>query len=99
HDLELDELQWVERREQTGAKRATVLTHVSQHIVDAGGHATPAPAAKKTTAKTTAKKTAKKTPAKKAPAKKKAPTKKSSAKKAATSKAAPSRSASKTRRG
>jgi hypothetical protein len=97
HDLELDELQWVQRREQTGAKRATVLVQVGQLIADAGGGGAPAPAAKKTARKTTAGRS----PAKRATAKKKTPAKKSSAKKSGTSraKAAPSRSASKTRRG
>jgi hypothetical protein len=100
HDLELDELQWVERRERTGAKRAGVLIHVGELIIDAGGQATPAPGAKKTTAKkTAAKRTPTKPAAKKAPGRKKAAAKKSSAKKAGTSKAGPSRSASKTRRG
>jgi hypothetical protein len=99
HDLELDELHWVERREQTGAKRATVLVQVARLIADAGGRA--APAARKAAKKTAKKTTARKTPAKKATAKKKAPAKKTSTRKSGTarSKAAPSRSASKTRRG
>jgi hypothetical protein len=99
HDLELVDLQWVEQRERTGAKRTTVLARVQQLIVDAGGRATPSRSTKRATAtKTMAKKTGTK---KKAPAKKSAAKKGASRQKAATSrqKAAPARSASKTRRG
>ena len=105
HDLDVEELRWVERRETTGAARATVVTQVQELLVEHGSTPARTRPAKKTTAKkTTAKKTtAKKAATKKTGAKKAATTrtgaKRAGAKKTGAKKAAPTRATLKTRRG